>query len=62
MNIIVETNDEMTKNQLISEGYELIEDIKNDEETAEDETVQEEDKKSETEEEKTDNKKSGKKK
>ncbi|MGP1599173.1 hypothetical protein [Peptoanaerobacter stomatis] len=44
MNIIVETNDEMTKNVLISEGYELMEDIKDDEETAEDETAQEEDK------------------
>lgn len=35
MNIIVETNDEMTKNVLISEGYELIEDIKDDKVTDE---------------------------
>ena len=44
MNVVREVATEAEKNQLISEGYELIEDIKNDEETEEDETAQEEDK------------------
>lgn len=59
MNVVREVATEAEKNQLILEGYELIEDIKNNEETAEDETAQEEDKNNDETENKA-GKKSGK--
>ncbi|EHL19788.1 hypothetical protein HMPREF9628_01304 [Peptoanaerobacter stomatis] len=76
MNVVREVATEVEKNQLILEGYELMEDIKDDEETYENteneisqdtdiSKEQAEDIKSDEknqDEEKTDNKKSGKKK